>query len=528
LLAVAAFVVLLIACANVSGLVLARALGRDREIAIRVAQGASRARIVRQLLVESLLLSTGAAFLGFLTAHGVMIYLKGANAAQVPRLGEARLDLPVLLVALGLSWVAAILFGLVPALRASRPLLSESLREGSRSSGSRGARKARRALVIGEVALCTALLAGAGLLMKSLIELWRVDAGFERDAVLTAHLSLPEGRYGEEGTRKAFFRRLSDRLRSIPGVEAAGANRYFPLRDRQYSNPIFIEGAPVPEGQEPVVQYGGVTTGYFEAMGIPIVEGRGFTEGEIWETGGVVLVNRSMARRLWPGRSPLGLRIKHGADAPWLTIVGIAGDVRQRGLDQEPYPQIYVPYADYEHADMTLALRTRRNPKELVEALRKEVAAVDPGIPLSDVMTLEEAMSRSLSARRFVAFLLAAFSGLSLVLAVGGVYATLAYSISRRVRELGLRLAMGARPSDLVALVSREGMGMVGVGLALGAVGVLAAGWLVRGQLFGVSSLDVPTLAATVVLILTLSLAGCLVPAGRAARLDPLVALREE
>jgi ABC-type antimicrobial peptide transport system permease subunit len=177
---------------------------------------------------------------------------------------------------------------------------------------------------------------------------------------------------------------------------------------------------------------------------------------------------------------------------------------------------------------MTLALRTRRNPKELVEALRKEVAALDPGIPLSDVMTLEEAMSRSLSARRFVAFLLAAFSGLSLVLAVGGVYATLAYSISRRVRELGLRLAMGARPSDLVALVSREGMGMVGVGLALGAVGALAAGWLVRGQLFGVSPLDVPTLAATVVLILTLSLAGCLVPAGRAARLDPLVALREE
>jgi iron complex transport system ATP-binding protein len=258
------------------------------------------------------------------------------------------------------------------------------------------------------------------------------------------------------------------------------------------------------------------------------VEGRGFTEGEIWETGVVVLVNRRMARRLWPGRSPLALRIKHGADAPSLTIVGVAGDVRQRGLDQEPYPQIYVPYADYEHADMTLALRTRRDPKELVEALRKEVAALDPGLPLSDVMTLEEAMSRSLSARRLAAFLLSAFSGLSLVLAVGGVYATLAYSISRRVRELGLRLAMGARPSDLMLLVTREGMGMVGVGLALGSVGALAAGWLVRGQLFGVSPLDVSTLAATVVLILTLSLAGCLAPAGRAARLHPLVALREE
>jgi putative ABC transport system permease protein len=528
LLAGAVVVVLLIACANVSGLVLARSLSRDREIAIRIAQGASRSRIVRQLLVESLVLSTGAAVLGALTAHGVMLLVKGMNAAQVPRLAEARLDLPVLAGALGLSWLAALVFGLAPALRASRPLLSESLREGGRSSSSRGAREARRLLVVAEVALCTTLLAGAGLLLKSLLELWRVDAGFQRENVLTAHLSLPEGRYGEEGQRKAFFRALVQRLESIPGVMAAGGNRYFPLRDRQYSNPIFVEGFPVPEGQEPVVQYGGVTTGYFEAMGIPIVEGRGFTEGEIWETGGVVLVNRSMARRLWPGRSPLGLRIKHGAEAPWLTIVGIASDVRQRTLDQEPYPQIYVPYADFEHADMTLALRIRSAPEELVEALRKEVEALDPGLPLSDVMTLEEAMSRSLSARRLVAFLLSAFSGLSLVLAVGGVYASLAYSISRRVRELGLRLALGARPGDLVFLVTREGMRTVGIGLVLGSAGALVLGWLVRGQLFGVSPLDLSVLSTSVVLLAALALAGCLVPAGRAARVDPLVALRQE
>jgi putative ABC transport system permease protein len=324
------------------------------------------------------------------------------------------------------------------------------------------------------------------------------------------------------------FRQLMARLNTLPGVEAAGANRYLPLRDRQYSNPVFIEDRPVPAGQEPVVQYGGIIGGYLRAMGIPLLSGRDFTEQEMWETGGVVLINESMRKRLWPNDDPIGKRIKHGADQQWQTIIGVAGDVRQRGLESEAHPQIYTPFAEYQHTTMSLAIRTQGDPQALLGAVRREIAALDPLLAPYNIFTLEEAVARTLVGRRLATWLLALFAGAALLLAAVGIYGVLSYTVSQRTREIGVRMALGAQRGDVLRLILREAMRWVLLGGLCGLTVALALARVLTNLLYGVKATDPLTFASVAVLLIAVALIACLIPSWRAAQVDPITALRTE
>jgi putative ABC transport system permease protein len=521
--------VLLIACANVANLLLVRAAGREKELAVRAALGAGRGRLARLLLVESLLLAFAGAAAGLGLAYLGIRALVAFNPENLPGLSGVALDWRVLGFTLLLSVVTGLLFGLAPALAAGKMDLNEALKDGARgASGGVRRQRLRNLLVVSEVALALLLLAGGGLALKSFWNLVRVDAGFRAERVLTMDLVLAQERYKENHTRTNFFRQLMARLNALPGVEAAGANRYLPLRDRQYSNPVFIEGRPVPEGQEPVVQYGGIIGDYFGAMGIPVLGGRDFNEQEMWETGGVVLINESMRRRLWPDEDPLGKRIRHGADEKWRTIIGVVGDVRQRGLEAEAHPQIYTPFAEYQHTTMSLAIRTTGDPQAMLGAVRREIAALDPLLAPYNIFTLEEAVERTLVGRRLATWLLALFAGAALLLAAVGIYGVMSYTVSQRTREIGVRLALGAEARDVLRLVLGQGLRLIGLGIAAGCVTALLLARLLRTMLFGVSATDPLVFAGVALLLMLVALAACFIPARRAAKTDPMMALRAE
>jgi putative ABC transport system permease protein len=520
---------LLIACANVANLSLVRAAGREKELAVRAALGAGRGRLARLLLTESLLLALAGAAAGLGLAYlGIraLITLGPENLPGVSRIG---LDFSVLGFTLLLSIVTGLLFGLAPALAAGKMDLNETLKDTARGAGQGAQRqRLRNLLVVSEIALALMLLVGGGLALKSFRNLLRVDAGFRAERVLTMDLVLAEERYKENHKRTSFFRQLMARLNALPGVEAAGANRYLPLRDRQYSNPVFIEGRPVPEGQEPVVQYGGVIGGYLRAMGVPVLSGRDFSEQEMWETGGVVLINESMRRRLWPNEDPIGKRIRHGADQQWQTIIGVVGDVRQRGLESEAHPQIYTPFAEYQHTTMSLAIRTQGEPKAMLGAARKEIAALDPLLAPYNIFTLEEAVERTLVGRRMATRLLALFACSALLLAAVGLYGVMSYRVSQRTREIGVRMAMGAQARDVLKLVLGQGLRLVGLGLAAGGFAALLLARLMRTMLYGVSATDPLIFAGVALLLALVALIACFIPARRAAKVEPMIALRSE
>ena len=524
--------VLLVACANVANLMLARAVGRSREVTIRSALGASRVRIAGDLLLESTLLALLGGCVGLLLALWGVAGLRSLGSETLPRVEEIGLDLRVLGFALVLSLLTGLLFGLAPVWRVAGRDLAEGLASGGRSvAGGSGIHRARSALVLGEVALAFVLLAGASLLLRSFERLQQVDPGFASDRVLTARVSLPRLAYPEGERWLAFGRDLLARAEAEPGVRFAALVSDAPLGD---SPPYFgfgIQGGETP--QPGAVQDAAVftaSTAYFETLRIPLVRGRLFEPGDRAGGQDVAILSESAAQRYWKGRDPIGARITFGdptdPEASWLTVVGVVGDVLHEQLNSEAYPQIYLPFEQAPMRSMVLTLRTSGNPSALVPAIRRELAALDPTLPLADVSTLDDRKAVSLSRPRVNATVLGGFALAALVLAAVGIYGVVAYGVVQRTRELGIRMALGAGGSTLLRMVIRQGMRPVLGGMAVGLLGALAGGRLIRGLLFGVGSGDPATLAVVTCFLVAVALAAMYLPARRASRSDPMTALR--
>ena len=525
--------VLLVACANVANLLLSRASVRAREVGVRLALGASRGRLVRQLLTESALLAALGGLLGLALAWGGLRLLTSLAPADIPRLDEVSVNGVVLAVALGLVLVTAIAFGLVPALRASRENLTESLREGGRggTTGGGGLR-VRRVLVAAQIALVVVLLAGAGLLVRSFVALQQVHLGFRPDHLLTVRIALPVAKYEREGQRVAFFDDLVERVRGLPGVRGAGAISAVFISKTPRSTTITIEGRPrTPDIANAEIPLDGVTRDYFRVMDMPIVRGRSFTAQDRAGAPDVVIVNAAMARRFWPNEDAVGKRFKYGgdgSDGPWMTVVGVVGDMRRTGYDAAVRYESFLPFAQYTPAQMTLVVRTTGDPLALAGGVRGVVRELDSDLPVYDVRSMDQLLGEMIAQRRFSMALLATFAALALVLGLVGVYGVTSYFVAQRTREVGLRIALGAPPPQLVRMVVRQGMGVAAAGIVLGVLGALAATRLMAGLLYGVSPTDLPTLAVVVALLAAATLLANWIPARRAARVDPLVALRTE
>ncbi len=526
--------VLLIACANVANLMLARVAGRSREMTVRSVLGASRARLAGELLLESVLLGVLGGGLGLLLALWGIETLRSLQPGTIPRIEEIGLDLRVLGFALALSLLTGLLFGLAPVWRLAGRDLRDGLAEGSRSvAGGSGIHRARSALVLAEVALAFVLLAGATLLLRSFDRLQRVDPGFSADRVVTARVTLPRLKYADEAKWLAFGEQLLARVGAQPGARSAALVSDAPLGDSPPYWSFAIQGAEAP--QDGSVQDAAVFTasaGYFETLRIPLVQGRFHDATDRADGEGVVVINQAMARRFWRGRSAVGARItfEDPADpgARWLTVVGVAGDVRHERLSEQAYPQAYLPFNQAPMRSMVLVVRGLGAPASLVPALRRSLAELDADLPLANVTTLEERKAASLARPRVNAVVLGGFALAALVLAAVGIYGVVAYGVVQRTRELGIRMALGAGGGTLLRMVIRQGMIPVLAGMALGLAGALAGGRVLRSLLFGVGTGDPTTFVAVTCFLVAVSLAAIYFPARRAARSDPMVALRND
>jgi putative ABC transport system permease protein len=526
--------VLLVACANVANLMLARVAARSRELAVRSALGASRARLTGELLVESMVLGLLGGALGLVLAVWGIDALRSLGPGTIPRIDEVGLDLRVLGFALALSLLTGLLFGLAPVWRLAGGAVRDGLAEGSRGvAGGGGIRRARSALVLGEVALAFVLLAGATLLLRSFERLQEVDAGFAADGVLAARVTLPRVEYPDESRWLAFGRELLGRAAAEPGVHSAGLVSDAPLGDSPPYWSFEIQGREAPT--DGTVQDAAVFTasaGYFETLSIPLLRGRLYDASDRLGGEDVVVVNQEAARRFWKGRDPIGERITFGdpgdPDVRWGTVVGVIGDVRHERLDERPYPQIYIPFEQAPIRSMVLTVRTSGDPTSLVPALRRAFAELDSDLPLADVSTLGQRKAVSLARPRVNAAVLGGFALAALVLAAVGIYGVVAYGVVQRTRELGIRMALGAERGALLRMVLRQGMAPVLGGMLLGLVGALAGGRVLRSLLFGVGTSDFFTLAAVTCFLVAVALAAMYLPARRAARSDPMVALRND
>ncbi|HWS52483.1 MAG TPA: ABC transporter permease [Pyrinomonadaceae bacterium] len=541
MLTVAVGLVLLIACANVANLLLARGAARRREIAVRVALGAGRGRVVRQLLTESLLLSAAGGALGLLLAAWGVAALAGLSPDTLPRSEGLALDARAFGFALLVSVVTGLLFGLAPALQTSRVDLQAALKEGgARVAGGAGGRWLRGSFVVAEVALSLVLLVGAGLLVKSFWRLMRVDPGFDARGVLTLRLRLPDAKYREASQTAAFLGEVARRVRALPGVREVSVTSGFPL-GRSSENGYVVEGRPEPRqpGEWPVADVVSADGSYHRALGIALVAGRHFDERDTADSPPVVTVDDEFVRRHFPQAAPaeaLGRRVRFGGEGePWREIVGVTRHVRHNGLDAEGHPGINRPWtqmnprwmAEYTRA-MDLVVKTSGEPAGLVAAVRREVQAVDKDQPLGNVRTLEELLAQSLGPRRFSLWVVGVFAGLALALGAVGLYGVLSYVVAQRTREIGVRLALGAEGRDVLGLVIRHGMALALAGVGVGLVAALALTRLMSGLLYGVSATDPATFAAIALLLLAVALLASYLPARRATKVDPLVALRHE
>ena len=529
----AVVLVLLIACANVANLLLARSSARQKEIAIRTALGASRSRVVRQLLTEALLISLTAAVAGTLLSLWGIRAMLSLSPENLPRSSEIRVDVRVLGFTVAIALLTSAIFGLAPALQASKINLSESLKEGSRglSSGQRSNR-VRSLLVISEVALSLVLLIGAGLMIKSLARLLNVDPGFKPYKTVSMHIPLLGSKYPGVNQQIAFFQEVTHRVEALPGVQSVGLISSAPLSGGVYAGGFSIEGrVPTSETDDLVADRRMISPEYFNALGIPLLKGRAFTDRDDQAGTGVVVVSESWARRFLPNEDPVDKRIKLGgrdSTRPWLSIVGIAGDVRDTALESDPRPCVYIPYPQFPSSDMTLVVRAAFDPKLLISSIRDQVWAVDKEQPVTDVKTIDQYVADSVSPRRFNAMLLAIFASLALILASVGIYGVMAYSVTQRTHEIGIRVALGAQSSQVIKLVIGRGMSLVLVGVMIGLAGAL---WLTRvmtSLLYGVSATDPTTFAVVAALLVAVALMASYIPARRATKIDPMISLRCE
>ncbi len=523
--------VLLIACSNVANLLLARAAARQKEIAIRVALGAGRLRIVRQLLSEALLLALLAGGLGLLVAVWTVEALKTMNPATLPRLDELSVDGRVLAFSLLLSLVTGVLFGLFPALQASQPDLNETLKESGRSgAGAAGRQRVRGALVIVEVALSVALLVGAGLLLRSFAKLQDVKPGFEPNNLLTMRISLPRSRYRENAECWNFYTRLLQETKALPGVQDVALTSLVPLGGGGTAGQVEIPGKPTaPDGSLPSSAWRIISPGYLRTLGIPL-RGRDFDERDTAESQPVTIISEGMARRYWPGEDPIGkpVVLKSLGNKTY-TIIGVAGDVRSGGLDNEPGPVAYAPAAmAATWATFQLVVRTRAEPTAQTSAVRAILRSIDANVPGYDIQTIEQLLYDSLGSRRFNMFLLASFAGVALLLASVGLFGVMAYLVSQRTHEIGVRLALGARPRDVFRLVIGRGMLLTLIGAGVGLVAAFGLARFLESLLFQVKPTDALVFTVAPVLLLGVALLACYVPARRAMKVDPMVALRYE
>lgn len=521
--------VLLIACVNVANLLLARSAARQREIAVRTALGAGRPRLLAQMLVESGLLAAagGVLALGFVVA-GVRVLLVAAPP-ELPRLNEVTPDGTVVLFTALVAILAGLLVGTAPAIAAGRSEVRSALTDASRGIVSGMRRHVRAALVVGEIALAVVLTVGAGLLLHSFQKLVQVDPGFRTDNLLTMQVSLP-GRLATADARRAFYAGLFERLDAIPGVTATGGTTRLPLGSTNVTTRVLVEGRPMTPGEMPEVEMRRAVHRYFEAMGMPILRGRSFTAEDGPATQPVAVVNQTMARRLWPHEDPVGRRFKMGANpqTPWTTVIGVVGDVRHTGLDVEPVAEFYIWYTQGPPVAPFLVVRTTGDPAAIAETVRAELKAFEKDLAVYDMQTMTQVRAASVAGRRFVMALAMAFGLLALVLAAVGVYGVMALVVTERTQEIGVRLALGAEPRQVLGLIMRQGMVLAAAGIGVGLAGGLALGPLMAGQLYGIGAADPATLTGVPVLLLAVALLACVVPARRAMRVDPLTALRYE
>jgi putative ABC transport system permease protein len=524
--------VLLIACLNVANLLIEHAIKRQREITVRVALGASRWRVTRQLLIESLLLSLAGGALGTVLAFWMTRLLVEFSPDRITRVTEARLNGRVLLFTLLASVLTGIVFGLAPALSASRVNLTESLKEGGRgSAGGFKLNRLRHGMVVVQVALAIMLLAGAGLLVQSLLRLQRVDPGLNTENVLTFSTSLPGSKYPHQRSID-FYRTLVDGIKQLPGVTAASAVYSLPLSGEAPTTGFDIEGRPTDPGHMPIGEIQAVTPGYFRTMGIPLVSGRDFDDRDTLRSALCVIVNEALAKKYFPGENPIGKRIDPSfsmtGGESMREIVGVIANVKHRNLQTEAQPAIYFAHAQMPMAGMSIVVRTTQNPSQLVGAVRAQVQALDSEIPIYRVRTLDEYVSLSIAEPRFNTLLIGLFAFLALLLTVVGIYGVVSYTVTQSVRELGIRIALGAQSRDILKLVVGRLMLLTGLGIILGLAGSAALKRFIATMLYEVSASNPAVYVGVSALLLLVALLACYLPARRATRVDPLVALRYE
>jgi putative ABC transport system permease protein len=520
--------VLLIACANVANLLLARGVTRRREIAIRAALGAGRGRIIRQLLTESVIIAIVAGAAGVLVSLWGVTAIVAASPVYIPRLHDVRIDRGVLFFAALLSTATGITFGIIPAFQVSRSDAGDTLKRSVGGTDARGART-RHALVAVEVALSLLLLAGAGLLARTLVNLQRVDVGFAANETLAMEISLPDSRYPTADARIAFYRRTIDALRSIPGVRSAAAGSTVPLTGNDMDIGFRVEGRPLRDDDHTNAAYHAVSPDYFTAMGIPLVRGRGFTDRDDERAPAVLVISETMARTYWPGEDPIGKRatIGYGNAGP-REIIGVVGDVKEAELSEPARPEMYSAFPQTPWPFFTVVVRTENDPVALAAAVRGVVARLDREQPPGEVETLIHYVRLATAQPRFTAMLAGAFAGLATLLAGLGIYGVLAYGVAQRSREIGIRMALGAQASAVRSLVVSQAIGLGAVGLVVGIVAAFAITRVLGSLLFGVSASDPLTFAASCALLLLVVAMAAYLPARRATRVDPMVALRTD
>lgn len=521
-------VILLMACINVANLVLARSVSRQRELAVRAALGASRMRMIQQALTESLILAFTGALLGLVLVRWGVQALVAMAPANLPRVQEVAPDATVLLVTLAVALLTGMFVGIMPALFAGRTDLRSALQEGSRGAiGSRARHHLRAGLVVVEVALAVVLTVGASLLLRSFASVMMIDPGFKPDNLLTLQLSVPY-RLTTADARRAYYAQWFERLEALPGVMAVGGTTRIPLGSTSVTTSVQVEGKDVPLSELPEVEFRRAMHNYFEAMGIPIRRGRGFTAEDGPGAPATVIVNEAMARRVFGQDEPIGRHIRTGPNpsGPWSTVVGVIGDIRHAGLEAEPAPEMYVNYLTSPPVAPFIAIRTAGDPAAMAELVRAEARSFDPTLAVYDIRTMQQIRAESVAERRFLLLLIGAFGVLALVLAAVGVYGVMALVVSERTQEVGVRLALGAAPAEVLGMIVRQAVTLAGTGVAAGVLLALALTPFMANQLFGIPSFDPVTFVAVPIVLVVVATLAAVVPGRRAMRVDPLAALR--